>query len=120
MLFRSTKAAYAVRAERQVLDIVLGILAPDFVPKELKSSDIDIEITRVNRADMLTKTQAMVNMNELGMEESDIIYFGNITNDVEGVADRWKKSKKEKAETQTVNTVVEKREGVSESDPDNR
>lgn len=101
-----TKAAYAVRAERQVLDIVLQCLSPKYVPNELRSSDIDIEITRVNRADMLTKTQSMLNLNELGLEESDVVYFGNITNDVEGVADRWKKAKSERAKEMPVVTEV--------------
>lgn len=101
-----TKAAYAVRAERQILDIVLRILSPDYVPEDLRSSDIDIEITRVNRADMLTKTQSMLNLNQLGLEESDVVYFGNITNDVEGVADRWKKAKTERAKEQPAVTEV--------------
>lgn len=112
-----TKAAYAVRAERQVLDIVLQCLSPKYVPNELRSSDIDIEITRVNRADMLTKTQSMLNLNELGLEESDVVYFGNITNDVEGVADRWKKAKTERAkEMPAVTEVIDvNQEGATEN-----
>ena len=35
----------------------------------------------------------MQNLNDMGFEESDIVYFGNITNDVAGVAKRWKDNK---------------------------
>lgn len=88
-----TKSLYAVRAERQLLDIAIRIMYPDYIPVLVPSSAIDVEITRINRADMLTKTQAMQNLNDMGFEESDIVYFGNITNDVAGVAKRWKDNK---------------------------
>lgn len=88
-----TKALYAVMGERQILDIALNILSPAYIPEGIPSSEIDVEITRINRADMLTKTQAMMNMNQMGFEESDTVFFGSITNDVAGVAQRWKDNK---------------------------
>ena len=88
-----TKALYAAMGERAILDIALTILSPRYVPEGVPSSEIDVEITRINRADMLTKTQAMVNLDQMGFEETDVVYFGNITNDVAGVAKRWKDHK---------------------------
>lgn len=88
-----TKALYAAMGERQILDIALNILSPGYIPEDIPSSEIDVEITRINRADMLTKTQAMMNMNQMGFEESDTVFFGSITNDVAGVAQRWKDNK---------------------------
>lgn len=93
-----TKALYARMGERRILDIALNILSPKYIPESIKSSKIDIEITRINRADMLTKTQAMMNLDQMGFEESDVVYFGNITNDVSGVAGRLKANKKKKQE----------------------
>lgn len=89
-----TKALYAAMGERQILDIALNILSPKYIPEGIPSSEIDVEITRINRADMLTKTQAMMNMNQMGFEESDTVFFGSITNDVAGVAQRWKSNKR--------------------------
>lgn len=88
-----TKALYAAMGERQILDIALNILSPKYILEGIPSSEIDVEITRINRADMLTKTQAMMNMNQMGFEESDTVFFGSITNDVAGVAQRWKNNK---------------------------
>lgn len=88
-----TKALYAKMGERQILDIALNILSPKYISDDIPSSEIDVEITRINRADMLTKTQAMMNMDQMGFEESDTVFFGSITNDVAGVAQRWKDNK---------------------------
>lgn len=93
-----TKALYARMGERRILNIALNILSPKYIPESIKSSKIDIEITRINRADMLTKTQAMMNLDQMGFEETDVVYFGNITNDVSGVAGRLKENKKKKQE----------------------
>lgn len=87
-----TKALYAARAERQILDIAIRILQPEYISTELRSSDISVEITRINRADMLTKSQAMLNLKQLGMVEEDIIHFGSITNDESGVARRMREN----------------------------
>lgn len=106
-----TKALYAAMGERQILDIALNILSPAYIPEGIPSSEIDVEITRINRADMLTKTQAMLNMNQMGFEESDTVFFGSITNDVAGVAKRWKDNKEklreEELQQQTQSTATE-------------
>ncbi len=120
-----TKALYARMGERRILDIALNILSPKYIPESIKSSEIDIEITRINRADMLTKTQAMMNLEQIGFEETDVVYFGNITNDVAGVAKRWKDNKKKKQQealkqmqqtaeksSETENIIVEKEDAV--------
>lgn len=87
-----TKALYSIMAERRLLDIAISILAPEYIPQNIKSSDINIEISRINRADILTKTQAMNNMYNMKFPEEDIVSFANITNDVVGVANRWKEN----------------------------
>ena len=88
-----TKALYTEMAEKQILKIALQILSPKYVPENLKVSDIDISITRINRDNILTKTQAGVNMQQLGMADDDIVYFMNLTNDVSAVASRMKANK---------------------------
>lgn len=85
------KSLFVKDAERRVLDIVLKILRverAEIVPDSITPASIDIDITRVNRDNILTKSQAMLNFKQLGMDNEDIIYFGNITNDVSGVASR--------------------------------
>lgn len=106
-----TKALYAMAAERQVLDIAMNILSPRYIPEGIPHSEIDVEIPRNNRADMLTKTQAMMNLNQMGFEESDIVFFGNITNDIAGVAKRWKDNKEKQVtdEVQQAKDVPEEK-----------
>lgn len=120
-----TKALYARMGERRILDIALNILSPKYIPDSIKSSEIDIEITRINRADMLTKTQAMMNLDQMGFEATDVVYFGNITNDVAGVAKRLEDNRKKKQQealkqmqqtaeesSETENIVVEREDAV--------
>ncbi len=85
------KSVYVEEVQRKVLEIILNILRiknTGIVPDGLTAADIDIDITRANRDNILTKTQAMLNMKQLGMANEDVIYFGNITNDVPGVVER--------------------------------
>ena len=102
-----TKSLYASRGEQQLLQIALNIMHPKYVSEDVPISAIDVEITRINRADMLTKTQSMQNLNDMGFEETDIVYFGNITNDVAGVAKRWKDNKEKMAAGQKTEQEAE-------------
>ena len=54
----------------------------------MTAANIDIDITRANRDNILTKSQAMLNLKQIGLCNEDVIYFGNITNDVAGVSAR--------------------------------
>lgn len=109
-----TKALYAVMSERRLLDIAIRLLAPEYITGDIKSSDIDIEINRINRADILTKTQAMNNLYSMGFPEEDIVAFANITNDVVGVSNRWKdKIAKEKEEEANSEEMLSEQRDIS-------
>lgn len=85
------KTIFVEQSQRRVLEIVFNILhvhAPDLIPDGMTAADIDVDITRANRDNILTKSQAMLNFKQVGMCNEDILYFGNITNDVTGVANR--------------------------------
>lgn len=97
------KTIFVEQSQRRVLEIVFNILhvyAPDLIPDGMTAADIDVDITRANRDNILTKSQAMLNFKQVGMCNEDILYFGNITNDVTGVANR----------------MVEEQQSVSEDD----
>lgn len=79
---------------------ILHVYEPDLIPDRMTAADIDVDITRANRDNILTKSQAMLNFKQVGMCNEDILYFGNITNDVTGVANR----------------MVEEQQSVSEDD----
>lgn len=87
----TVKATFVEAAERRILAMCLNILGGEPFPdgqKDLSVSDIDVDITRINRDNILLKSQAMLNLKAVGMSNDDIVYFGNITNDVSGVAAR--------------------------------
>lgn len=84
------KTTYTEAAQKKMLRILLNIIKQDYLKTDIQVSDIDVDITRINRDNILTKTQAMVNMKQLGMANDDIVFFANITNDVQGVAGRMK------------------------------
>lgn len=97
------KTIFVEQSQRRVLEIVFNILhvyAPTLIPDGMTAADIDVDITRANRDNILTKSQAMLNFKQVGMCNEDILYFGNITNDVTGVANR----------------MVEEQQSVSEDD----
>lgn len=88
------KTLYVEDAQRKLLKIILEVLRthePENVPANLTPADIDIDITRANRDNILTKSQAMMNLSQIGFSDEDVVYFGNITNDVPGVVARMKK-----------------------------
>ena len=85
------KTIYVEAAQRRVLEIIFNILrtkSPDIIPDGMTAANIDIDITRANRDNILTKSQAMLNLKQIGLCNEDVIYFGNITNDVAGVSAR--------------------------------
>lgn len=85
------KTIYVEEAQRRVLEIIFNILrtkSPDIIPNGMTAANIDIDITRANRDNILTKSQAMLNLKQIGLCNEDVIYFGNITNDVAGVSAR--------------------------------
>lgn len=86
------KTTYTEVAEKRLLRILFNIIKEDYLSSDIEVYDIDVDITRINRDNILTKTQAMLNMQQLGMSNDDIVYFGNITNDVQGVAGRMSKN----------------------------
>lgn len=89
------KTIYVEEAQRRMLEIVFNILnasSSGLVPDGMTAADVDIDITRANRDNILTKSQAMVNFKTIGMSNEDVIYFGNITNDVTGVVERMKET----------------------------
>lgn len=88
------KTIYVEQAQRMLLGIVFRLLNSQehpIIPDGMTAADIDVDITRANRDNILTKSQAMLNLKQVGMCDEDVIYFGNITNDVAGVADRMVK-----------------------------
>ncbi len=85
------KTIFVEEAQRQLLTIIFNILKADNeipIPSGMTAADIDVDITRANRDNILTKSQAMMNLKQIGLSNEDVIYFGNITNDVTGVVDR--------------------------------
>lgn len=85
------KTIFVEQSQRRVLEIVFNILhiyKPELIPDGMTAADIDVDITRANRDNILTKSQAMLNFKQVGMCNEDMIYFANITNDVSGVARR--------------------------------
>lgn len=85
------KTIYVEEAQRRVLEIIFNILRaknPEIIPDGMTAANIDIDITRANRDNILTKSQAMLNLKQIGLCNEDVIYFGNITNDVAGVSAR--------------------------------
>ena len=85
------KTIFVEEAQRQLLTIIFNILKADNeipIPDGMTAADIDVDITRANRDNILTKSQAMMNLKQIGLSNEDVIYFGNITNDVTGVVDR--------------------------------
>lgn len=97
------KASYAESAEKKMLRIIFNIIKDDYLSPDIKVSDVDVDITRINRDNILTKTQAGINMQQLGMDNKDIIYFMGVTNDVEGVANRMKTREENGSEPQPEN-----------------
>lgn len=82
------KSSFAEVAEKKLLRILLKMLKGTYLTSDIKVSDIDVDITRINRDNILTKSQSLLNMKEFGMDAADAVYFANLTNDVEGVAAR--------------------------------
>lgn len=85
------KTIFVEQSQRRILEIIFRILKlddPSLIPDGMTAADIDVDITRANRDNILTKTQAMLNLKQVGMCDEDVVYFGNITNDVAGVASR--------------------------------
>jgi len=85
------KTIFVEEAQRQLLEIIFTILRADNgvdIPEGMTAADVDVDITRANRDNILTKSQAMLNFKQAGMCNEDVIYFANITNDVTGVAER--------------------------------
>ncbi|MCM1276048.1 MAG: phage portal protein [Lachnospiraceae bacterium] len=85
------KTIFVEQSQRRILEIIFRILQleePQLIPDGMTAADIDVDITRANRDNILTKTQAMLNLKQIGMCDEDVVYFGNITNDVAGVASR--------------------------------
>lgn len=92
------KTTYASNAEKKILAIVLEIVKPEDLKMGKTSfsiDDVNVDITRINRDNILVKTQAGMNMKQLGFDNNDTIKFMNITNDVSGVASRMKEENKE-------------------------
>lgn len=85
------KTIFVEQAQRRILEIIfriLGVEEPALIPAGMTAADVDVDITRANRDNILTKTQAMLNLKQIGLSNDDVIYFGNITNDVAGVSSR--------------------------------
>ena len=85
------KTIYVEEAQRQLLEIIFKILKAENsvkIPEGMTAADVDVDITRANRDNLLTKSQAMLNFKQVGMCNEDVVYFANITNDVTGVAER--------------------------------
>ena len=85
------KTIFVEEAQKQLLEIVFNILKAEnevSIPEGMTAADVDVDITRANRDNILTKSQAMLNFQQAGMCNEDVLYFTNITNDVTGVAER--------------------------------
>jgi len=85
------KTIFVEEAQKQLLEIVFNILKAEneiHIPEGMTAADVDVDITRANRDNILTKSQAMLNFQQAGMCNEDVLYFTNITNDVTGVAER--------------------------------
>lgn len=85
------KTIFVEEAHRQLLEIVFNILKAENevdIPEGMTAADVDLDITRANRDNILTKSQALLNFLQAGMYKEDALYFTNITNDVTGVAER--------------------------------
>lgn len=88
------KTIFVEQSQRRVLEIIFNILRvyePDIIPDGMTAANIDVDITRANRDNILTKSQAMLNLKQIGLCDEDILYVGNITNDVAGMASRMVK-----------------------------
>lgn len=116
------KTVYVEEAQRRILEIILNILRiknPGVVPDELTAADIDVDITRANRDNILTKTQAMLNMKQLGMSNEDAVYFGNITNDVAGVVERMNDVSRVENSEQELDELLRSMRGESDDSAGN-
>lgn len=88
------KTIYVEQAQTQLLEIVFRILSvdnPNLIPDGMTAADIDVDITRANRDNILIKSQALLNFEQAGLCHEDAVYFVNLTNDVGGVARRMVK-----------------------------
>lgn len=85
------KCIYVEEAQRRVLEIVLKILSaemPDKIPEGITAADIDVDITRANRDNMLVKSQSLLNFKQFGLSPEDALYLANVTNDAPGMVRR--------------------------------
>lgn len=111
------KTIFVEQSQRRALEIIFNILrtvSPDIIPDEMTAADIDLDITRANRDNILTKSQAMLNFKQIGMCNEDILYFGNITNDVTGVSSRMINEQEPDSEDE-LNVEMERLNGAATS-----
>lgn len=91
-----SKAMYTEIAERRFLKIVLNILSPKYISSEITPLDVDIKIPRNKDENLQTKVQAGQIMDEMGFDEIDTVEHMNITEDVQGLAMRWRAAKEKR------------------------
>lgn len=112
------KTIFVEQSQRRALEIIFNILrasSPELIPDEMTAADIDLDITRANRDNILTKSQAMLNFKQVGMCNEDILYFGNITNDVTGVSSRMVKEQEPNSEDEMNVDKLERLNGTTVS-----
>lgn len=86
------KTMFTEAAERKLLRIALQILSPKYVSSDLTVVDVDIKIPRNKSDNLQTKTQAALNMSQIGMAKVDIVEVLDTTTDHEGQVKRWEAS----------------------------
>jgi len=90
------KTMFTEAAERKLLRIALQILSPKHVSSDLTVVDVDIKIPRNKSDNLQTKTQAALNMSQMGMDKADIVEVLDTTTDHEGQIKRWEAAEKQK------------------------
>lgn len=92
------KVQYAKMGARRLLKILLWILSPQYISNKIKIFDVDVDIPRNKRDNLLTKTQAGVNLYRMDFPLQDIVAMMDVTSDITGLASRWEAEREAKAE----------------------
>lgn len=100
------KEMFWKKSEKKLLKAVLNILHINQKCKDLTPLDIDIKFTRNKNDNLITKTQAMATMYNMGMAKQDILAAGEITTDNMEVEKRWIIAEKEKNANDSNNSVI--------------
>ena len=93
---------YIARYERKLLKCILSICKEDSKNgiSILSASDIDIKYDINMSNNILTKTQALTNLDSVGMPEEEMLAMTKLTNDNHGVAVKWRENRAKKAEVE--------------------